>query len=177
MGALAVTFVLSATTFAVSSGTAHASALYFEDGFERDPMTTWEWDMEGDGSAGFEFAAGMARTGANNGWLTGRRGGASEKRWMDTAVIPRGAGAQCAAQIWVDAPYRTTVVLEMWTPSGGLRYSGTRTVNGGNYESVSTDRWPMFGEYKMQFRIVLHGSGGASEDWVRLDDLAVLCTW
>ncbi|WP_131743201.1 hypothetical protein [Actinomadura roseirufa] len=164
-------------TFAVSSGTAHASTLYFEDGFENDPMKTWEWDMEGDGSAGFEFNAGMARTGANNGWLTGKRGGASEKKWVYTASVPWVSGAGCVAQIWVDAPYRTSVVLEMWTPKGGLRYSGVRTVNGGNYERVYTDRWPMFGESDMQFRIVLHGTNGASEDWVRLDDLAVLCSW
>ncbi|MUN40449.1 hypothetical protein [Actinomadura litoris] len=177
MWALTITCVLSAAISVVGAGTAHAGLMQFENGFEGDQSTSWESDSAGDGSAGIEINSGNARTGANNGWVRGQFGGASEKTWVYTAGVPNVAGAGCVAQIYVRPRLRTTLVLEIWTPSGGKRYSVDRTVDGGGWQRVYTDRWPLFGEQNMQFRIVLHGSGDAGVNWVRLDDLVMQCYW
>lgn len=177
MGALMVTCALSAATLAVSSGAAHAGLVQFSDGFENQPAATWEFDTGGDGSAGYDIGHGTARTGANNGWLYGRYGGASEKIWVNTDAVPHVDGTECAAQIYVNAPSRTTVVLEIWAPTSGKRYTVDRTVSGGGYLPVNTERWPLYGEPRMQFRIVMHGGGDAGPNFVRLDDLIVQCYW
>ncbi|MFI7119439.1 hypothetical protein [Amycolatopsis sp. NPDC049868] len=163
------------------TGQAHAETV-FDDSFEGNPADRWGGIPWGDGSNGFDIGRGLARTGANNGWLLAENGGSALARGIN---FPR-LEAQCAAQIYVKPSTDDTfMVLEVWglDPNSSGVYEWRRRnysehrLNAGGYQAVGfgVTGSTFGGTLELHYRVFLHGGGPGRLKMARLDDFFARC--
>lgn len=169
---------------AVTTSPAQAQDTTYFDGFEDNPDDRWSWSTWYDGNTGYDLQRGLARTGANNGWLTAETGGASFNRYVE---FPRSAG-QCAGEVYVKPSTNDTVMtLDVWAldpnDAGGydwrLRNSSRHQLNAGEYQAIGFGTTPTVygGTVRLQYWITLNGGGAGNFKMARVDDFFVRCWW
>ncbi|WP_410598308.1 hypothetical protein [Amycolatopsis sp. lyj-90] len=178
LGAVLLSAVAS---LALVTGPAYADVVY-DDSFEGNPADRWGGIPWGDGSNGFDIGRGLARTGANNGWLLAENGGSA---LAHHEYFPNSAG-QCAAQIYVKPSSNDTfMVLEVWglDPNSSGVYEWRRRnykeqrLNSGSYQAVGfgTTASTFGGTRELHYRVFLHGGGPGQLKMARLDDFYARC--
>ncbi|HEY1094203.1 MAG TPA: hypothetical protein VGE61_05845 [Glycomyces sp.] len=178
---LAAVALTALAAVAATISPAHADLVY-DDGFEGNPSERWSWSTTYDGNVGFDLQRGLARTGANNGWLMAETGTASLNRYLD---FPWWAG-QCAGGVYIRPSAGDTVLtLDVWAldpdDSGGyqwrLRNSSAHTLNAGDYQYIEfgTTQTAYGGTATLHYWITLNGGGAGNHKLARVDDLFVRC--
>ncbi|WP_329403959.1 hypothetical protein [Streptomyces melanogenes] len=153
---------------------AEASTVEFTDSFEGNPWNRWEGFHEGDGVAGADLGQGLARTGANNGWLYTGQGWAAERiavpvgSWGDrsncTASIhaqPVGGGAQVGLQVWDPNGWHLLTETYPWLGGQGYQKITTGPINVSGLSTVYVQ--------------AIYGSSSGKPQFVRLDDVTFRC--
>jgi hypothetical protein len=169
-----VVAILSGAAAAVAAP-AEASTLQFTNSFEGNPWSNWEGFTGGDGVAGADINQGLARSGANNGWLYAGHGWAAERigvtvgSWQSrsncTASIyaqPTGGGAQTGLSIWDPNGWR-----ELTVPT-------VRWVSGPGYQQISAGPVNLTGLDTVYVQAI-YGNDSATAQFVRLDDVSLRC--
>ena len=178
---LGVVLLSAIASLGLLTGPAHADTT-FDDSFEGNPADRWGGIPWGDGSNGFDIGRGLARTGANNGWLLAENGGSALARGVG---FPNSAG-QCAAQIYVKpSTDNTFMVLEVWglDPNSSGVYEWRRrnyaeyNLNAGSYQALGfgTTASTFGGTRELHYRVFLHGGGSGQLKMARLDDFFARC--
>ncbi|UJW31024.1 hypothetical protein L3Q67_38490 [Saccharothrix sp. AJ9571] len=144
------------------------------DGFEGDPWSRWERFTSGNAVADGDYGGGVARNGANNGWLWAAHGWAAERYGVAIDSWPRNS---CKASIWahpVDGGAQ--VELQVWDLNG-WRLVGTTApwLGGGSYQRIVTSGINLNGVSKVYVQAIFGNSTGAGK-FIRLDDMAFECS-
>ncbi|MBP2472145.1 hypothetical protein JOF53_001017 [Crossiella equi] len=159
-------------------GNAGVRATVFADGFEGDMFSRWDRLNDRAGSGGGDFNGGVARTGANNGWVEASRGWGAVRIPVDTRFVPKNS---CQASIYAnpvgehDAP-GSHVSLEVWNPNGWVKMLETIPyLNNASYQRITTPRFPLYGIDKIYVQVIFGNENGVRK-FIRLDDMALECT-
>ncbi|MFC0540411.1 hypothetical protein [Kutzneria chonburiensis] len=154
---------------------AQAATQQFSDGFEGVPSSHWQGITEGDGVAGFDINQGLARSGANDGWLYTGTGYAAER-----IAVPVGGWPDkrnCSARIYAETlSYAAQVGLEIWSPNNGwVRLTGlTGWITPGSYQAITTFPVDLTGQDTVYIQAI-YGNNGVVPQFVRLDDATLTC--
>ncbi len=168
---LAVAMLGAGATAGQAAAKAYASA---SDGFEGDPWSKWDRLTSGEAAADGNYGQGLARNGANNGWLWAAHGWAAERYGI---AIDSWLRSSCRASIWaypVDGGAQ--VELQVWDPNG-WRLVGTTApwLNGGGYQRIVTPGINLNGVNKVYVQAIFGNNTGAGK-FIRLDDMALECS-
>ncbi|GAA2212577.1 hypothetical protein GCM10009850_080390 [Nonomuraea monospora] len=122
---LTLTAVVGLVFTGLPTAIAQAAAPRFSDGFEGNPAQRWEPLTSGDGRAGFDLAQGLARSGADNGWLYAGQGWAAERIAVPVGDWPE--RSSCVAEIYAQpvGGGGAQVALEIWDPNGWHKLTST----------------------------------------------------
>jgi hypothetical protein len=178
---LGAVLLAAVASLGLLTGQAHADTTV-DDSFEGNPADRWGGVPWGDGSNGFDIGRGLARTGANNGWLLAENGGSALAR---SIFFPRSAG-QCAAQIYAKPSTDDTfMVLEVWglDPDSSGVYDWRRRnyaeyrLGAGGYQQLpfGVTASTFGGTAQLDYRVFLHGGGPGRLRMARLDDFSAHC--
>ncbi|MFI9384512.1 hypothetical protein [Kutzneria sp. NPDC052558] len=175
------TFGIIAALLAVAAGVAApaqaapAATVQATDGFEGNPWSHWQGITDGDGVAGADINQGLARSGANDGWLYTGTGYAAER-----LAVPVSGWANrryCTAQIFAQTvSYAAQVGLEIWSPANGwVKLTGaTGWITPGGYQPITTLPIDLSGQSTVYVQAI-YGNNGAVPQFVRLDDASLTC--
>lgn len=167
-----------AAMLAIAAGAAvpaQATTVQFNDGFEGVPSSRWQGVTDGDGVAGFDINRGLARSGANDGWLYTGTGFAAER-----IAVPVSGWANrqyCTAQIYAQVvDYDAQVGLEIWNPDNGWSKltSTTAWITRGGYQPITTFPIDLRGASTVYIQAI-YGNHDVKPQFVRLDDANLTC--
>jgi hypothetical protein len=171
----AAALLVMAAGAAVPAQAAPASAVQFSDGFEGNPWSHWQKFQDGDGVAGADINQGLARSGANDGWLYTGTGWAAER-----IAVPVGSWSNrsvCTARIYAESvSYAAQVGLEIWNPNNGwVRLTGTTGwITTGGYQLITSAPVDLSALDTVYVQAI-YGNYGAIPQYVRLDDMSLTC--
>ena len=132
--ALALAATLLSAVSLTTATPAQASVRVWDGVEGATPWTRWQGGGSGDGVAGYDINGGVARSGANDGWLHVGNGWAANRIPVNITYLNRGnctvdvwfnpltsAGAQVGLQIWDPNGWHIIAETYPWFPGGGYR--------------------------------------------------------
>jgi hypothetical protein len=171
---LTVTLVLAVTS--ITAAPAHAGVVQVWDSIEgATPWTRWQGGGSGDGVAGYDINGGVARTGANDGWLHVGNGWAANRIPVNISSWNRG---NCAVGVWFNplTAAGAQVGLQIWNPNGWHIIAETYPwFPGGGYHQAYITGLDLRGFTGDIYLQVIYGNSNGIKTFVRFDDMAISC--
>ncbi|TYB71032.1 hypothetical protein FXF51_00905 [Nonomuraea sp. PA05] len=172
---LTLTAVVGLVFAGLPAAIAQAAPSRFADGFEGNPAQRWEPLTSGDGRADFDLAQGLARSGADNGWLYAGQGWAAQRIAVPVGGWPE--RSSCVAEIYAQpVGGGAQVALEIWDPNGWHKLTSTAPfLPGSGYQRIRTSRIDLRRLDTVYVQAIFGKDDGARQ-FVRLDDVSLRCS-
>jgi len=143
------------------------------------PWTRWQGGGSGDGVAGYDLNGGVARTGANNGWLHVGNGWAANR--LPVSLSGFHTRNNCAAGVYANvlAP-GAQVGLQIWNPNGWTIIAEIYpwvVGNGTGYHVVSMGNLNLSGFSGTIYLQFIYGNSDGIKKFIRFDDMVLECYW
>ncbi|MGV9363574.1 hypothetical protein [Amycolatopsis sp. NPDC003731] len=176
--ALALATALLSAVSMTTATPAQASIVQVWDSVEgATPWTRWQGGGSGDGVAGYDLNGGVARSGANDGWLYVGNGWAANRIPVNISNWNRG---NCAVGVWFNplTPAGAQVGLQIWNPDGWRIIAETYPwFPGGGYRQAFITGLDLRGFTGDIYLQVIYGNGNGTKTFVRFDDMAIQCSF
>lgn len=164
----------------LTTNEAHAGTTQRWDSLEgATPWTRWQGGGSGDGAAGYDIGGGVARSGANNGWLHVGNGWAANRIPVDLGGFFSRHNCAAAVAVNVLAP-GAQVGLQIWNPNGWQVIAETYpwiVGNGTGYHQIVLTNLNLSGFFGTIYLQVIYGNNDNIKKFVRFDDMVLECYW